>query len=289
MSETRESAKRIITLNSTAIVIYLECPKKYDFAVIQSLARKGFKSEAMGKGEIFHHLICRYWALKLEKHPKPFIAITEELRAMKANFSYIPEEDLEALRQRFFAYSIFWESDPAKPLVIEGKLAMEIGFSVKIFESDEYIFILEGRLDRIATQQGIDFLLDHKTQSRKSDYHWRRPQFLNYILGAQLSGMNINKLMVDYIGLQQTINKDTFRRDMFSYTQSAIKEWHQYLINRIYKPIAENGDIWLKERGSCEGTYSPCLYNELCDAPSARAEQELIQLNYEKVEQHRSW
>lgn len=281
------SEKKIVVLNSTAIAIYLECPQKYDFAVLQSLVRKGQKNEAMGKGEIFHHLICKYWQLKLEKHPKPFIAITEELTQLRSNFSYISNEDLEFLRQRFFAYSIFWESDPAKPLILEGKLAMEIGFTVKIYEDQEFIFLLEGRLDRIATQQGIDFLLDHKTQGRKYDYYWRRPQFMNYVLGAQEQGMQVNKLMVDYIGLQQTINKDTFRRDMFSYPSSAIREWKQYLIDRIYFPIAR-GKIY-KERGSCEGVYAPCIYNDLCDAPSARGLEELITLNFEKTEQHRSW
>ena len=280
--------KKITTLNSTAIVHFLECPRKYNYASVQALAPKGVFSEAMGKGEIFHHLICKYWQLKLEKHPKPFLAITEELRNKREEFAYISNEDLDFLRQRFFAYSIFWESDPARPLVMEGKLAIEIGFSVKIYEDDENIFILEGRLDRIATQQGIDFLLDHKTQSRKSTYHWRRPQFMNYILGAQIQGMPINKLMVDYIGLQQTIGKDTFRRDMFQYPPSAIKEWHNYIIERIFKPVSL-GKITFKERGSCEGTYSPCTYNDLCDAPSDRAESELIELKFERREPHRSW
>ena len=286
MSEAND--KKIVTLNSTSIVTYLECPRKFQYSAERSLALKGGKYEALDKGELMHHLICRWFELRIARDPKPLVTITEELRQLGGRFNSLEKEDLEFLRQRFYAYTMFWADDQARPLVIDGKCAVEIGFSVKIYEDDSFIFILEGRLDRVAEQQGIQFILDHKTQSRKHEYHRRRPQFLNYALGAQLSGLPINKLSVDYIGLQQTINKDTFRRDMFSYSPGVLEEWKEYLIRRVYMPIA--CDIgFMKELGSCEGTWSPCPFIELCEAPSSRAVEELITLKYEKRERHRSW
>ena len=280
--------KKIVTLNSTSIVTYLECPRKFVYSVERSLSPKGARSEAMDKGELMHHLICRWFELRMQRDTNPLVTITNELRSLNGHFNSLEKDDLEFLRQRFYAYTMYWADDQARPLVIDGKAAVEIGFSVKIFEDDEFIFILEGRLDRVAEQQGIQFILDHKTQSRKHEYHRRRPQFLNYALGAQLSGLPINKLGVDYIGLQQTINKDTFRRDMFSYSPGVLNEWKEYLVQRVYIPLALQFTRE-KELGSCEGVWSPCPFIELCEAPSERAIEELIQLKYEKRERHRSW
>lgn len=279
--------KKILTLNSTNIATFLECPRKYKYSAEQSLVTKNFRSEAMDKGELMHHLICRWFELRMARDKNPLVTITEEMRLLNGRFNSLEKEDLEFLRQRFFAYTMFWSDDQAKPLVLNGKVAVEVGFTVKIFEDSDFIFLLEGRLDRVAEQQGITFLLDHKTFSRKYDYSHRRPQFLNYVLGAQLSGLLINKICIDYIGLTQTINKETFRRDMFSYPQGTIQEWKQFLIDRVYFPIAR-GDFY-KNRGACAGAWYPCYFIELCDCPSKRAEEELIQLKYEKREQHRSW
>ena len=59
--------KKIITLNSTAIAIYLECPMKYNYASLQCLSLKGAKREAMDKGELMHHLICRWIELRADR------------------------------------------------------------------------------------------------------------------------------------------------------------------------------------------------------------------------------
>src|SRR5215471_8255241 len=43
----------------------------------------------------------------------------------------------------------------------------EIGFSERIYEDDENLFVLEGRIDLLAKYAGSDIVVDHKFQERK--------------------------------------------------------------------------------------------------------------------------
>ena len=164
-----------------------------------------------------------------------------------------------------------WERDPL----------IEKGFSYKLFESSEYLFVLQGRVDFMGeAQDGTTLWMDHKFQFRKHNLYAKSIQFKNYSLA-----MRLNLAVINYIRLTEKVDKETFVRQPLSFSALELRYWKEELIDLyadIAKTIAKPGYYLDEERAysesqnrsSCGGAWGrTCQYAPLCEEynPQIRA------------------
>jgi hypothetical protein len=158
---------------------------------------------------------------------------------------------------------------------------VEVGFSKKIYEDDERLYILEGRIDLIGqiANNVPDGWADHKWQIRERDLYLSTIQFRNYsmVLEKEIG-------VVNYVRLAKKFEPGkTFKRDVISFSRTQIKWWEARVIemfNRVENAISssliesnfEKDWQWyqendsLRRRSACSGRYGyPCPYTPICE------------------------
>ncbi len=170
-----------------------------------------------------------------------------------------------------------WEPDPL----------IEKGFSYNLYESKEYLFVLEGRIDFLGhTKDGTAFWLDHKWQMREHMLHEKSIQFRNYALATGLSIAIIN-----YVRLHKKIEKNTFSRQPLSFGPHEMRYWRQELIEKyveIAKQVAKGE--FPKNRNSCQGGWGkPCMFNPLCNEYNPIAREAIRKRDYMERKEWRPW
>lgn len=164
---------------------------------------------------------------------------------------------------------------------------IEKGFSLKIFESPEYLFVLEGRIDFIGkSADGTSLWMDHKFQFRKHDLYSKSIQFRNYALA---SGLNIG--VVNYIRLTDKIDQSTFVRQPISFSNHEMKNWRQELIE-IYIKIARQvaSGEYPKNRNSCAGMWGrPCQFVPLCEEYNLETRAAIQKTQFVPRKEWRPW
>ena len=140
--------------------------------------------------------------------------------------------------------------------------SVEVGFSEPIYEDSQNLFVLEGRIDLIGQQQGLDLLVDHKFQLRKHNLYKKSIQFRNYALIAKKL-----MLIINYVRLSDKANDDTLVRDIASFTVPELLDWKKKLI-QIFFDIKEaiQTQNFDQNWSSCSGKYGyPCSFATLCE------------------------
>src|ERR1035437_563679 len=176
---------------------------------------------------------------------------------------YLPfplnKESRFSVRERTMLYIAYWKNNDYQPL---SSKHVEVGFSEAIYEDAENLFVLEGRIDLIATLQGLHCIVDHKFQLRMKELYSKSIQFKNYAL--------VNKslmLIINYIRLAAGVKKDvTFERKIVNFTVPELLAWKQKLIGLYFmvkRCMVE--DEFPQNWGSCAGLYHPCIYTPLCE------------------------
>lgn len=170
--------------------------------------------------------------------------------------------------------------------VMEPKPLVEQGFSYELLNDQDYLFVLEGRIDLIGTTSGQNCWMDHKFQGRKRDLYKKSIQFRNYSLVTDLSLGIIN-----YIRLAKTIEKDTLQREIVSFPPWERKQWKSELID-IYKSIANDMDLgyFKKNRSSCAGKFGyACEYTKICEETNLVTIEAIKNQYYKKRERWSPW
>jgi hypothetical protein len=160
------------------------------------------------------------------------------------------------LRDYFFAY----QSNDFVPL---SKNHIEVGFSEPLFEDSKNLFILEGRIDLLATLQGLNVTVDHKFQFRTHNLYPKSIQFKNYALVSKNQMFVIN-----YIRLAKVLKAgETLQREIVCFSDNELRAWKEELI-RIFFRIKESyiRATYEQNWSSCMGRYgAPCNYTTLCE------------------------
>lgn len=344
-------AKRVLTLSSSQIEDFLECATKWFFHCQRNLEPTERRDNVpMNSGTYGHKLLeilykeraagnyngalqkafdfdvdantCRCTHSK-EKHTTVQDgSIADGLHANCSSIGcncqlFIPVEfplsapDRVFVRQRVEEYT-FVEGTTIPELRAESPDHVEVGFSENIYEDDERLYILEGRIDligQIATNCSKGWA-DHKFQARERDLYLKSIQFRNYSMVTKL-GLGV----VNYIRFAKKIEKDkTFKRSVISFSRLEMESWRENLIqifNRVEKALYPEGlegirvppeegiknlhwyspSDRLRNRGACSGKFGyPCEYTQLCEESHT---PQLIQLlegsNYKVKPPWRSW
>lgn len=301
--------KTTLILDSTQIDAFLTCPQMWKYGHderLHPIPREGQKDtgEAMAMGTLGHKFLELYYkgkALDMSQQEcikeaegfdpdmekcyncsKPHgehsklnaicpIEFTERSNKIINTWNPIkfplgmPER--AAVLQRFREYSYTYTNKDISPAYVE------IGFSHLLYEDNDVRFILEGRIDLIGKMGGQTLWADHKFQLRSRDLYKKSIQFRNYGL-VMYETMGLNLGLVNYIRLTKGITKDTFKRDIISFSALDHIEWKKRLINIFFiiaNRIATDARIKYvepleKNWSACSGKFGyPCDFTPLCE------------------------
>lgn len=273
--------KQILILDSTQIDAYLTCPQLWQYGQKERLTPMGGPStgEAMAMGTYGHKLLEIYYK-----------TVGSQIRKVCAAEAFKPDDETcllcgkskeehtgdntctfegkpfpltgpsrSLVLRRFREYTYTYANKDFKPTSPEH---VEVGFSHKVYEDDDFLFILEGRIDGMGSFDGHPVWWDHKFQLRSRDLYKKSIQFRNY---AMATGMTMG--LVNYIRLTKEVTKDTFKRDIISFYTAELRWWREELID-IYKDIAVSVglDSFKKNYSACSGKFGyPCDFTPLCE------------------------
>lgn len=277
-----------LALDASQINEYLTCPRMWHYRYNRNLVRAGRKTKALDKGTIIHQLADLYYNLRSMDPSKPHLthcsSVIELLKAQKIKLS-LTKEELEFLAMRFFQYAVRYSNGDIKPKTKHGVPAVEMGFSKILRDTPDYLYVVEGRIDLIGSYAGVEMFMDHKTQAQAKDLYQFCPQFLTYAWATEL-----NRGMINYIGLQAEMTEKTFRRQLINFPKWKVHEWERTMIN-VFDEIRIDLETekWLEtspyamNQHACGGAFnsSPCMFTQLCETANENLKESIIKQNYE--------
>lgn len=311
--------KQIIIADSSSIEAHEQCPQLYDFAYRQSLVQIGEaeEKEAITMGTLGHKWLEIFNKERIRTNNAHVAAAT----AYKFNPDAEDEQDnhqfpLDPIKRKFVydrcnMYWLFWVAKNVEYLpecksiheigIDESGLPLdcyrqsplvELGFSYELFNSPEYLFILEGRIDKISSTSGTNCFVDYKFQQRKRNLYTKSIQFRNY---AMVTGLNIG--IIDYIRLGKEINEDTFVKEVISFNPTELRSWRSELID-IYIQMArelkdtENNKFWSykRNRAACPGKFGyTCSFAQICEEPNRDLGERIKEQKYVQKKEWKPW
>jgi len=163
---------------------------------------------------------------------------------------------------------------------------VEQGFSYKLFESPEYLFILEGRIDLICESRGYNLWMDHKWQFRERELYKKSIQFRNYALAT---GFDLG--VINYVRLHKELNQKTFVRQPISFSAYERYQWKQELIE-IFVGLSNKitREELSRNRGACNGKFGyPCEFTPICEEFTTSAREGVKAQKFTKRKEWRPW
>jgi len=298
-------SKLIIELDSSKIKTFLYCPQEYKLVYVENLRKTWitpqFKKDYSGQGTYVHKLLDCYYNLRALNPSKNSLEHSAAALSLFQSLKFrdklkLPPEFETLVNVRFTQYCIKNSVADYNPIVKNGVPATEVKFSVKLYEDDNVIFILIGRIDLLCSVQSqmgyaLNAFVDHKTQERESELYEWKPQFLCYALatGFNYGGFN-------YFGLQKEYKeKSTLRRDFNYIPDWKIKQWKEYIIEEVYWPIArlqrESQSVWPQNWVHCAGPDEkrPCDFTEVCNVETNELKQTIKRQFYEVTKAWHPW
>jgi hypothetical protein len=292
------------TLDNTTISAFAKCPRQFFWGSLLHLKPKA-TSIHLHAGRAYATL-CEtfrkcFYDPSLPTYRNIDEALVKAIRAFFDSYGYDPALEGSELWQAsaksanrmlecFFAMLDEYPplTDPIKPLMIDGKPAIELSFSIPLNinhpDTGEPI-LFHGRFDMLAEYNGQVFVFDDKTTSSLGpqwNKQWEfRSQFTGYCLGAQSFGVEVAGAIVR----GHCILKGGFKfAQPITYRKPfQLQQWWQDIHAIVYQMVesykraksleGEKGTLNTREHFPSTGTfnegcnaYSGCSYRELCGA-----------------------
>jgi hypothetical protein len=282
------SEPEIFTFDPTVLNEFQMCFRKGEFTHVKNLRGLQGKPMPMDRGSMLHDMLAMYRILlKLSWRAGDPDALTEsELQYLK-EYEVLPSvytwrdmvevstlvgrtymaganlssEDGETTINNFVEYCDYYQADGWQPIEVEAV------FSKHLYESDELILIMEGKIDLLTDSRAGRTIVDSKSADRRKD-----PEFLSNQFIAYAWALDAPSVIVDKIGFQKTLKaKDRFQRHTLSYPRAIKEEWKEWAIwwglQIVY--AIKNG-IYPPNFTSCD-KYGGCIYKPICSTtPDAR-------------------
>lgn len=308
-------SKQILVLDSSQISTFLECPQKQEYRYAQNLvpidpstgSAVGV-SDKIQAGTLGHRYLEIYYNILASSKD----ATIATRRSLDFDLDAHPNAEREfpsdptlrkKIKERFRDYLVFYAGrdytvalgNTKKVGVIDGQLAdiyepkplVERGFSFKLLDTPEYLFVLEGRIDFIGSANGELFFMDHKWQFSESELYSKSVQFRNYAL---VTGLSLG--IINYIRLHNSVGPKTFVRQPLCFSAADSLHWKNELIE-IYTHIAKQQSAEgrpFKNRFACAGRFNKlCPFISLCDALSENERHFLKESRFTTCEPWHPW
>jgi hypothetical protein len=182
----------------------------------------------------------------------------------------LPATDRQFVRDRILQYTMI-EGSAIPELIPKSPEHVEVGFSHKLYEDQDRLYILEGRIDLLGQIAGNcpNGWADHKFQSRERSLHLKSIQFRNYSL---VTGLPIG--VINYIRFAKKIEKDkTFKREIISFSRAELTAWESELVKifaKVQNFVVNQQFPWFLDESrnwsACSGKFGyPCEFTKLCE------------------------
>ena len=308
--------KQILIADSTQINCFLECKERWRLSHLENLTRfdGDANKKAMHKGTYGHKLLELYYKSKtnslLAKYAMEYAIdwIPEldictcgrykdkhiEDQSLCAEFTAAPypltQEEIIQVQNRFRLYCATYEArgTDIEPVDMD---SIELGFSNVVYESDDYLFILEGKIDLIGKIQNIPIIMDHKWQDRARRLYSKSIQFRNYCWAAEC-----DTLVVNYIRMAAAVNNETFVRDITSFSKQELTKWKEELTKIFFEMLAYKikpfylGYSTEKNWASCSGKFGyQCEFTQICEQQFIPAIDLIKSTQYKQKQEWRPW
>lgn len=296
-------SKIIITLDSSQMRSFMTCEQQWARQYIMNLRFHREQSIYADKGSFVHKLLELFYVLRTLnpkedrfKTQRTVIALWKSGKLFKANG--LDKETEKFIIERFIQYVMRWIAYDFIPQQRNGVPGVEIGFSKVLLETNDFIFVVEGKIDLLSkTVQGFDCFVDNKTQEQMKDLYRYKIQFLTYAWATGFKWAYIN-----YFRLQKTYDPDTtFRRELIYFQDWQIQKWEDKMykiFQRILDVMNDNRitdqnkllpEMFEQNLNSCAGPDEkrPCYFTLLCENPEH--EKGLTTVYYKKVPKWRPY
>lgn len=265
-------------IDNTALALYMSCPKKYQYAMVEHRRKKGPPTPAIAYGSGWHH--CMEAHFKAPVMPEQELIETVQVAlAMKWEDHQQPN-DHRTFHRLFLEYKKWlkknglpWDED-AKTVGWPENPMVEIATELHIPGARHPY---AGKLDRIYTVRGQHFVEDHKTTSRFDKHYFRQyeldNQMMGYatmarlITGETIAGVRINLHVIH-------TNDSIFERRTIPFSGPRLDHWqrnYDYWLDRL-----ETDHMWFQQGlpgafpnnfSACAGKYGQCQYAGVCSLP----------------------
>lgn len=284
-------SKQTLVMDSSQLTTYLECPTLWGYSYGDNISKiDAPPSDAISMGTYIHKLFeiyykgiakgfgmsacieqalnfnpdletCECGVSKEDHEIYDFTLECPDDKCLEFKGKPFPLDvtQRKLVKDRFTVHCYTYSKNDFVPLSPEH---VEVGFSHKLYEDNEKLYVLEGRIDMLGTFSGVTgAIMDHKSQMRKRDLYKKAIQFRNYSLvtGASL-------LIINYVRLTKEITKDTYNRVVANFSPLEQEWWRGELIKLYDKILRERASPLEQRWDSCSGKFGyECQFTPLCE------------------------
>lgn len=273
--------------DSTSLGWLKECPRKYQYSMIEGWRSKG-ESVHLKFGQLYHKALedfDKYQAADHLSHDEALARVVREAMIATWNTETATpwESDHSNKTRETLIRSIIWyldhfKDDPAETVILaNGKPAVELSFRLELDFGPivDQPFVICGHLDRVCNYSGGAYVMDRKTStatlsSSYFDQYDPDNQMSLYTFAAQVIYQTpVKGVIIDAV--QIAVGFSRFSRGFTYRTEAQINEWlndtrHWF---RLAEQYATDG-YWPMNDKSCH-KYGGCPFRHICQkSPEVR-------------------
>jgi hypothetical protein len=255
------SKKLIIKLDSQILSSMGNCWQLYFYEHVMN-RRPLAKDIPLARGDAMHRMLAHYYQAKLDGKyiGRENVVISESIqigREASVDLGLDPQIFMDEDLPSFKSYVLKYQYDGWEIQFVESP------FSAVIYDSPELMIIWEGVVDLgVRDPKGIEYIVDHKTESRRSNPLLLSNQFEGYSYALK------RPIIVNKIGFQTTLPDELkFRRYYFNYSEALISEWKDDAIRLVKEAVQRHKEnLFPRNRTACGRYFSGCNYTRVCSA-----------------------
>lgn len=266
-----------IQVDSQVLSIFMSCPQKYKYKIVDKLESIAGQSDSIRRGLIIHDALLSYWKerIKSDNYQESVkLALNKAKDAVNADIGFSNEFKLETLHG-FLEFLKYIQQLSWIPLEAEKY------FKVLIYENanDRLRIFLTGRIDLILRSPQIPILpVDVKTEAERWFYSQMSNQFRIYSL---VCGTNI--LGVQRVGFTKKEPAEKFKMEMLPFDQDILEEYKTvtlpYWVKMMIKCHEDN--YFPMNNTSCVHGHFKCQFSDaynggICNVSRSVREQKLM-------------
>lgn len=252
--------QRVLVVSATTLELLDTCQVKFDLAKnlgLSPINRDGANDE-MDKGNLVHHALALHYQGVIDKHVPPMSQLEDEMRTLAVNRTDLTDSDVQKSITTVHKYFDHYVDDQWEPLAVERP------FAVKLYESEEFVILFQGKIDLVVrTRSGQSMIVDHKTTSQKRYAHALHHQNLGYCFAGDAFHFCLN-----YIGFQNSRDiNDKFHRDIVGYNRRQIHEWQLEAAALVLSAQAQFDQGWTRRNiTNCWKYGRKCEFLRICES-----------------------
>lgn len=271
-----------ITVDSTTLSWYTDCPMKYKLRVLDNIVPKE-KAMALSYGAVTHQAMA-VWYLRGN--------LAQTLKIFNENFKEREGEKVRTLLiglRTLKEYTEKYVKEPFEIVMVEKPYAMNLTDDI----------ILSGRLDAIIKWNKLSLVLEHKTTTRMGFSYFKQftpntqidiYSLLCRELIGHCEGVYVNAIAVStkdeetrqkeaLSNKKKVARNSNYYREIISRTPKQLESAKQNII-KIVKAMefAIKENSFFQDKNNCT-SYSGCAYRDICNT---EFDERVIRLRYKR-------